>query len=34
LLSDEEIAAVVTRVRWRHAPQATGVSAFDVKRQR
>lgn len=34
LLSDEEIAAVVTQVRWRHGRQAAGVGAFDVNRQR
>lgn len=34
LLSDEEIAAVVTHVRWRFGAQASGVSAFDVNRQR
>lgn len=34
LLSDEEIAAVVTHVRWHHGQQAAGVSAFDVNRLR
>lgn len=34
LLSDEEIADVVTHVRWRHGGQAGGVRAFEVNRQR
>ncbi len=34
LLSDEEIAAVVTYVRWHHGRQASSVRAFDVNRQR
>jgi mono/diheme cytochrome c family protein len=34
LLSDDEIAAVVTHVRWRFGGQAAAVSAFDVNRQR
>jgi mono/diheme cytochrome c family protein len=34
LISDEEIAAVVTQLRWRHGRQAAGVSAFDVNRLR
>ena len=34
LLSDEEIAAVVSHVRWRHGRGASGVRAFEVNRQR
>ncbi len=34
LLSDEEIAAVVSQLRWRFGARAGGVSAFDVNRQR
>ena len=34
LLSDEEIAAVVSHVRWRFGAQASAVSAFEVNRQR
>ncbi|MBK9359928.1 MAG: cytochrome c [Rubrivivax sp.] len=34
LLSDEEVAAVVTHMRWRHGRQAAGVNAFDVNGQR
>ena len=34
LLSDDEIAAVVSHVRWRFGAQAGAVSAFDVNRQR
>ena len=34
LLSDDELAAVVTHLRWTWGPRASGVSAFDVNRQR
>lgn len=34
LLGDDEIAAVVSHVRWRFGAQAGAVSAFDVNRQR
>lgn len=34
LLSDDELAAVVTFVRWRHGAQASAVGALDVNRQR
>ena len=34
LLGDDELAAVVSYVRWRFGNQAGGVSALDVNRQR
>lgn len=34
LISDAEIAAVVSHVRWQYGRQAAGVSAFDVNRLR
>ncbi len=34
LLSDDEIAAVVSQVRWRFGARAEGTTAFEVNRQR
>jgi mono/diheme cytochrome c family protein len=34
LLGDDELAAVVSFVRWRHGAQASAVDALDVNRQR
>lgn len=34
LLGDDDIAAVVTLLRWRHGPRASGVNAFEVNRLR
>ncbi|WP_326534653.1 c-type cytochrome [Pseudorhodoferax sp.] len=34
LLSDEQIAAVVTHLRWQYGARASAVTAFEVNRQR